>query len=53
MCLERLLQLGKRLGTSGMDLRSWIDEERVRERDQHTADHTAAKEAEEAARACL
>lgn len=53
MDLEKLLQLGKELGISGPDLRSWIDEERARERDQRTADRAAAKEAEEISRARL
>lgn len=53
MDLERLLQHGKELGISSPDLRSWIDKEQARERDQRTADRAAAKEAEEISRAYL
>lgn len=53
MDLEKLLELGKELGISGPDLRTWVDEERAKARDQRTADRAAAKEAEEIARARL
>ncbi|XP_040061524.1 uncharacterized protein LOC120836604 [Ixodes scapularis] len=53
MDTEKLMKVGQELGLSGAALKQWMDEERVRERDQRTAEREATKEAEALARARL
>lgn len=53
MDTEKLMKVGKELGLSGAALKQWMDEERVRERDQRTAEREATKEAEALTRARL
>ncbi|KAM7285189.1 uncharacterized protein ISCGN_032147 [Ixodes scapularis] len=53
MDLEKLMKVGKELGLSGRELKQWMDDERVRDRDQHVAEREAVKESEANARARL